>query len=125
MIPNGEKRILVVEDQQLVSDSLVMVLKHDGYEVDVAANGREGISLYQTQKYALILTDYDMPEMNGQDFAAFVKAQNASQPIILMTAYYDLASSTPSLPVDLILEKPWSVDELRVAIRKVLPDEEI
>lgn len=112
---------MVVEDQQLVSDSLMMVLKHDGYEVDVATNGSEGVALFQPKKYALILTDYDMPEMNGYEFASFVKDRDAGQPIILITAYFDLATFIPSLPVDLILEKPWSIDELRTAIRKVLP----
>jgi DNA-binding response OmpR family regulator len=121
VIPDEKKWILVVEDQQLVSDSLMMVLKHDGYEVDVAANGREGAALFQPQKYVLILTDYDMPEMNGYDFASFVKDRDAGQPIILITAYFDLENSMPSLPVDLVLEKPWSIDELRTAIRKVLP----
>jgi FixJ family two-component response regulator len=65
--------------------------------------------------------DFEMPGMKGNELAAVIKARDPRQPIILVTAYSDLALHIePSPEVDLILGKPWSVAELRSSISKVL-----
>ena len=65
-----------------------------------------------------------MPEMNGHEVAATIRSRDANQRIILITAYSDLAlHDNRSNNVDLVLEKPWSVDTLRAAIAKVLGGE--
>ena len=119
----GNKLILIVEDQPMVANALRVLLKIDGYEVVIAQNGREGLEAYEPGKFLLIFTDFNMPEMSGREFAAAVKARDSHQPIILVTAYSDLAlhDSRPAV-VDLVLEKPWSVEALRGAMTQVLGD---
>ena len=116
------KRILIVDDQPMVADSLKLVLKHDGYEVHIAKNGPEALALCGSNKFDLIFADFEMPGMKGTELAATIKARDPRQPIIMVTAYSDLALHLdPSPQVDLIIGKPWSVDDLRTAIGKVLP----
>jgi CheY-like chemotaxis protein len=116
-----KKSILIVEDQPMVANALKMILKIDGYEVATARNGKEGLEVYQPGKFALIFTDFKMPEMGGHEFAAAVRAHDANQKIILVTAYSDLALHGNRSPnVDHVLEKPWSVDALRKAMTQVM-----
>jgi len=120
---NGNKSILIVEDQPMVANALRMILKIDGYDVVIATNGQEALEVYQPGKFGLIFTDYKMPGMSGHELAATIKSRDATQRIILITAYSDLAQhDNRSAHVDFVLEKPWSVDSLRAAITKVMGD---
>jgi CheY-like chemotaxis protein len=119
----ANKSILIVDDQRMVSDALRMVLTFEGYQVQSAENGREALAIFQVGKFDLVFTDFEMPEMNGHELASIIKARDPRQPIIMVTAYADaVAGMTPVPQVDLVMGKPWSIDELRAAIRKVLPD---
>lgn len=121
---NGNKSILIVEDQPMVATALKMILKIDGYEVATAKNGPEALEMYQPGKFALIFTDYKMPEMTGHQLAATIRSRDANQRIILVTAYSDLAHhDNRSNNVDLVVEKPWSVEALRAAIAQVMGGE--
>jgi len=117
---NGNKSILIVEDQPMVANALRMILKIDGYDVVTAKNGHEALAMYQPGKFALVFTDYKMPEMTGHEVAATIRSRDPNQRIILVTAYSDLAlhDNRPN-NVDFVLEKPWSVEALRAAIAKV------
>jgi CheY-like chemotaxis protein len=118
---NGNKSILIVEDQPMVANALKMILKIDGYDVSTATNGHEALEVYQPGKFALIFTDYKMPEMTGHQLAEIIRSRDAKQRIILITAYSDLAEhENRPAHIDFVLEKPWSVDGLRAAIAKVM-----
>ena len=98
-----------------------MILVFDGYEVQNAENGREALAIFEIGKFDLIFTDFEMPEMNGHELASIIKARAPYQPIIMITAYADmLANLSPVPQVDLVMGKPWSIEEIRAAISKVL-----
>jgi len=82
------------------------------------------LTIFEIGKFDLVFTDFEMPEMNGHELASIIKARDPNQPIIMITAYADMiADMTPVPQVDLVMGKPWSIDELRAAICKVLsPD---
>ncbi len=63
----GSKRILLIEDDQMISDMYARVLKKDGYEVDFALNGQTGIDMAKKGSYNLILLDIMMPQVTGID----------------------------------------------------------
>ena len=106
MRADGKKRILVVDDQSMVSESLKMILEFDGYEVDIAENGRKALEIFEPEKFAVVFTDFEMPEMNGHELASIIKARHPRQPIIMVTAYADsVLDMQPPPQVDLILGK--------------------
>ena len=76
------RRILVVDDECLVRDSLRMVLEFTGHSVEVTANGEEALALLQKSFFDLIITDYEMPGMKGDQLAAVIKARYPNWPCL-------------------------------------------
>lgn len=114
-------RILVVEDEPLVRELLGVYLKEEKYEFEMAVNGREGLEKFREGTFDLVMTDRAMPEMNGDALAVEIKRLKPSQPIILLTGFGDLMSSTGEKPagVDIVVGKPFTLGTLRNAIIKV------
>src|SRR5512137_690369 len=93
-------RILVVEDDRDMREALVEVLRLEGYEVEAAGNGADGLELARRHRPDVILLDLMMPIMSGWEFrAAQLKdARLAAVPVIVMSAYHndlDVAESIP------------------------------
>jgi CheY-like chemotaxis protein len=120
---NQVRQILVVDDEPAVCDAIKMMLKFDGHEVQTADGSKAALSLLEKVKFDLIIMDYSMPGMKGDELAAVIKERLPHQPIIMITAYAEmLKSSSDPLPgVDFILSKPFSLADLREAIAGVLP----
>jgi len=118
---NGLK-ILVVDDEPLVCDAVRMLLTIDGHNVETAPDGQAALAMYAPGKYDLILLDYEMPGMKGDEVAAALNGLCPSQPILLLTAHGDmLRSSGRSLPgVKLIVDKPFQLAVLREGIKSVM-----
>jgi CheY-like chemotaxis protein len=122
--PNHSKRrILVVDDEPFVCDAVRMMLCFDGHEVQTATSGKDGLAEYDAGVFDLVITDYAMPVMKGDEFAAAIKARNPKQPVVMITAYAEvLQASGNELPgVDFVLSKPFLLENLREAIAKVAP----
>src|ERR1035437_2653380 len=121
---NQVRQILVVDDEPAVRDAIKMMLKFDGHEVQTANGSKEALSLLEKGKFDLIITDYSMSGMKGDELAAVIKQRLPHQPIIMITAYAELlkSSSNPLPGVDFIISKPFSLAELREAIAGVLPE---
>jgi two-component system cell cycle response regulator CpdR len=120
---NQVRQILVVDDEPAVCDAIKMMLKFDGHEVQTANGSKAALFLLEQGKFDLIIMDYSMPGMKGDELAAVIKQRLPHQPIIMITAYAEmLKSSSDPLPgVDFILSKPFSLADLREAIAGVLP----
>lgn len=121
---NQVRQILVVDDEPAVCDAIKMMLKFDGHEVQTANGSKAALSLLEQGKFDLIIMDYSMPGMKGDELAAVIKERLPHQPIIMITAYAEmLKSSSDPLPgVDFIISKPFSLADLREAIAGVLPE---
>ncbi len=114
------RRILVVDDEPFVSDAVKMMLMFDGHQVDTARSGQEALALFEKEKYDLVITDYAMPVMKGDELAMTIKARTPGQPIVLITAYAEMlkASHHPLTGVDFVISKPFLLENLREAIHK-------
>ncbi len=99
-----------------------MMLAFDGHTVETAQNGQEALALFQKGKYDLVITDFAMPFMRGDHLAAEIKALDATQPVVMITAYAEMLGppETPPAGVDHVLSKPFLLEELRAAIAKVV-----
>lgn len=81
-------KILVVDDSQVDRTLAAKLLeKHPGWTTAGAENGRDALAMLQREAYDLVLTDLQMPEMNGLELVSAVRAQHAYVPVILMTAH--------------------------------------
>ena len=113
------KRILLADDQQGVREAIRFLLMVDEHKVVEAANGREAFLAFQHEPFDLVITDYAMPVMAGNELARKIKALAPHQPILMITAYAaDLGQKDN--PVDAMLNKPFSFHELRQAIARLL-----
>jgi two-component system nitrogen regulation response regulator NtrX len=123
VVPVPKTRILVIDDESAIRDSLRMTLQYEGYECIGAATGQEGLALVEREAFDLVLLDVKMPGMDGMEVLARLHASNDALPIIMMSAH-----GTPSTAVDAIrrgaldfLEKPFeSTERLRVTIQNAL-----
>jgi CheY-like chemotaxis protein len=119
-----KKRILVVDDEPFVCDAVKMMLAFDGHDVVTANDAKEALVIFEKNKFDLVITDFAMPGMKGDELAAAIKARSPSQPVVMITAYAEmLQSSGKKLPgVDFLVSKPFLLEHLREAISTVLPD---
>ena len=117
------RRILVVDDEAFVCDAVKMMLAFDGHRVETANSAKEALTLFEKEKFDLVITDYAMPEMKGDELAAAIKSRAPNQPIVMITAYAEMlqASGNPLSGVDFVISKPFLLENLREAIVKVLP----
>ncbi|SPE51848.1 Histidine kinase (fragment) [Verrucomicrobia bacterium] len=114
-----DKRILLADDEPGVREAISMLLTVDGHTVTGAANGREALHLFQAEHFDVVITDFAMPEMKGNELAAAIRRLAPTQPIIMITAYPNSLIGADN-PVDQVLTKPFRLDDLRQAIAGVL-----
>jgi two-component system, NarL family, sensor histidine kinase EvgS len=114
------KRILAVDDEPAVCEAVKLMLSFDGHQVDMANSAEAALNLFEKGRYDVVITDYSMPVMKGNELAAAIKARVSAQPVILITAYAEMlaASKTPLNGVDFVISKPFLMDDLRAAISK-------
>lgn len=121
--PFPQRRILVVDDEPFVCDAVKMMLAFDGHSVETASSGKAALDLFEKTKFDLVITDFAMPAMKGDELALAIKKRDPQQPVVMITAYAEmLQSSGTSLPgVDVIISKPFLLENLREAISRVTP----
>jgi two-component system alkaline phosphatase synthesis response regulator PhoP len=112
---NTGKHILLVDDQRDVRDTIKMLLGIDGHTVAEANNGREALEMFKHDRFDLVITDFLMPEMRGDEMAANLKHLVPSQPILMLTGSAE-ALNTSSPSINGFLRKPFSLVDLRQAI---------
>ena len=115
------KKILIVDDDQLVRDLFVAVLEADGYATYVASNGLEGLREFYENRPDLVVSDMTMPLMEGSEFCRILRAMR-DVPIILISGAEgpDLRRKMLSPHVDLFLGKPIKLEDLKAAVPRLL-----
>ena len=112
------KRILLVEDERVVRETLRQFLSLDAHTVVEANNGAEAFALFRSGRFDLVMTDFEMPFVKGNELATRIKQVAPRQPILMITAY----SHTPSTenPVDAVLKKPFEATDLQQVMARLL-----
>jgi len=116
------EKILIVEDEDTLCESLQRVFRREGYEADIADSAETAFRLLENTTYDLILTDVILPGISGIELIARYKEQNPDQKVIIMTAYASLQTAVEALRVgacDFIV-KPIMHDELKRMVKKAL-----
>ena len=100
-----------------------MMVEHYGHEVQTATSGREALSLLEQGSFDVVITDYSMPGMRGDELAIAIKQRLPDQPVVMITAHAAMlkSSGNPLAGMDFMISKPFMLEELREAIAAVLP----
>jgi len=117
------KRILVVDDEENTRLALTRLLSREGYEVKTAANGLEALNSLRNNPAELIITDLNMPEMNGLSFLRELNREYPSSNVIMITAFGEVESYLEALNLGAFeyLNKPLRLEELRKVMGKMFP----
>jgi DNA-binding response OmpR family regulator len=115
------KRILIIDDEPMILESVSYNLKQEGYEVITAPNGEAGLKLAQNEMVDLILLDLMLPGINGMDICRILR-QTSEVPIIMLTAKEGEIDRVLGLELgaDDYVTKPFSMRELMARVRTVL-----
>jgi two-component system response regulator PilR (NtrC family) len=116
-----KKRILVVDDEQIIRESLSYVLRKEDYLVDEAENGKLAYKKILESSYDLVITDLEMPEMKGTELLERIRSLSVQTATIVVTAYGSLETAIAALrsgASDYIL-KPVEFDELLIKVKKL------
>ena len=118
----NKPRILIVDDEPSMREMLRIVLRRDGYEVMVAANGTEAIDILQRERMDLLLSDIRMPDISGVDVLRAAKEANRDLVVFMMTAYASTDTAVEAMRLGAVdyLTKPFNMDELRLKVRQQL-----
>lgn len=118
-----QRHILVVDDEPLICDAVKMMLDFDGHVVETVGSAKDALERLQASKFDLVITDFEMPVMKGDELAAAIKARDPKQPVVMITGYAEMlqAAGNPLTGVDLVISKPFLLENLREAIAKVTP----
>jgi CheY-like chemotaxis protein len=116
------RKILVVDDEPYVCEAIKMVLELDGHDVVAAGNGADALALFQSQPFDLLITDYSMPGMKGDELAAAAKLHNPKLPIIMISAYVEklTGEGKPLVNINELVAKPFRLDDIKQAMQRVL-----
>ncbi len=116
------QRLLIVDDETTLCESLRRVFERDGYEVATAGDAESGLKLFEEGTFDLILSDILLPGMNGIEFLETIKQQAPEQLVIVMTAYASIETAVGALRAgahDYIL-KPVIHEEIKRLVRLAL-----
>lgn len=115
-------RILVVDDEENARIALTRLLSKEGFLVDSVANGFEALNYLRQQTVNIIVTDINMPEMDGISFLRELNRNFPKMNVIMITAYGGVESYLEAMNLGAFeyINKPVKIDELKLILKKVL-----
>jgi two-component system OmpR family response regulator len=115
------ERILVVDDEPFIRDLLSAALRFEGFDVEVAASGREALQLAQPGRYDLVMLDVMMPDLEGTEVCRRLRDSGVAVPVVFLTARDSTEDKVLGLGMaDDYVTKPFSLEELVARVRAVL-----
>jgi DNA-binding NtrC family response regulator len=117
-----KKKALVIDDEQIVLDSVSQILIDENYEVDVSLSGREGLDWAIERPYDIVLTDIRMPDIGGMRVLRDVKRIKPSLPVVIITGYATTKSAVQAMKLGAAdyIEKPFEPEQLLDSVSRAL-----
>lgn len=115
-------KVLVVDDKQMMRDSVGAILQRAGYTVVVAVNGADGLVKIKKHQPAAVVTDLMMPEMTGLEMLQAIREQDQDLPVVLMTAYGTVGDAVKAMKEGAFdfVQKPFEGDQLVMVVRRAI-----
>lgn len=115
-----KSRVLIVEDDENQRALYEEELADEGYEIITAADGREALQIVKENRPDLVVTDINMPVMDGLDMISRLIEVDRSIPIVIHTAYASYREQFSSWSADAYVVKASDLDELKATVKKLL-----
>jgi len=120
-----KKKVLIVDDESGMRHMLSVLLEREGYAIDTAQNGREGLEKIKANTYDLVLCDIRMPEMDGLTFLESTKNINRLLPVIMMSAFGNVDTAIEAMKKGAYdyVSKPFKADEILLRLQRLTDQE--
>jgi len=117
-----KKKALVIDDEQIVLDSVSKILTDEQYDVDSSLSGREGLNQAIGKEYDIVLTDIRMPDIGGMKVLRDIKRAKPSLPVVMITGYASVKSAVQAMKLGAAdyIEKPFTPDQLLKSVISAL-----
>ena len=115
-------RILVIDDEAAIRESLEVLLKLEGYTTKMAADGVEGLRILDQESFDLVLLDLALPGQSGLELLPQIKERHPDLPIIMITAYGTVDNVVDAIRAgaENFVQKPWDNEKLLADIRSAV-----
>ncbi len=115
------RKILIVDDEENARIGLSKLLSQEGYQVSAVGNGHEALAYLGNEQVSLVITDINMPEMDGLSFLRELNREYPSTDVIMITAYGGVESYLEAMNLGAFeyLNKPIKLDELKSVMKKI------
>lgn len=116
------KRILLVEDEQSLAETIRLNLELEGYKVQHAADGKKALKAFHQERFDLLILDVMLPEMDGFTLCEAIRLENTEIPVLFLTAKHSSSDRVTGLKLggDDYLTKPFNLEELLLRVQKLL-----
>ncbi len=120
--PGDKGSVLVVDDELDIREGLELLLTSEGYTVELAQNGTEGIQKMDARRYDLVLLDLMMPDRSGMEVLETVRQRDRDTPIFMITAYGSVEAAVNALKLGAndYFSKPWDNEKLIIEIDRMI-----
>ena len=118
----NKKKALVIDDEQIVLDSVKKILTEGEYDAEVTLSGRQGLEWGIQKNYDVVLTDIRMPDIGGMVVLRDLKRAKPALPVVIITGYANVRSAVQAMSLGAAdyLEKPFTPDELLKSVNKAV-----
>jgi DNA-binding NtrC family response regulator len=119
MIPSPAGSVLIIDDEAEIRESLRTLLEIEGFEVEAAGTGEDGLARIGDRAFDLVLLDLALPDRNGLDLLAELREQDASLSVIMITAYGTVENAVRAMQSGAVnfIQKPWDNEKLLADVR--------
>jgi two-component system response regulator AtoC len=124
---NDRKRVLIVDDESGMRHMLSVLLEREGYDIETAENGKDGLSKIRAEDYDLVLCDIRMPEMDGLSFLERARSVSKNIPVIMMSAFGNVDTAIEAMKKGAYdyVSKPFKADEILLRLQRLTAQESL
>jgi len=124
---NDRKKVLIVDDESGMRHMLSVLLEREGYDIETAENGQEGLNKIKSEDYDLVLCDIRMPEMDGLSFLERAKSVSRNVPVIMMSAFGNVDTAIEAMKKGAYdyVSKPFKADEILLRLQRLTKQESL
>src|SRR5689334_19246145 len=119
---SGQGSILIIDDEAAIRESLQTLLELEGYDVEVATTGEEGLARWGENTFDLVLLDYALPDRNGIEILGDIRDRDPEFPVIMITAYGTVENAVRAMQSGAanFIQKPWDNEKLLADVRNTI-----